>query len=310
MKRKFSIGRSLLASTLMTATQAEGDSTTLGIYPPIIKITAQPQAEVSVPLTLINKSKNEKLLDIDMLAFRSSGNSQGFLEYYTQTNTPHGTSSLLKTIKIFDGENQIKSIKIYPNEYKSIIITFVVPDKQSVDYYFSPVFTEASQSTEKSSTTINTLQSIGSHILVSVSPLQSPTTYISEMHTHPIIFNGPVKISLEAENPSPNFATIQGKISIYNLAGKKVHEENIPSSVILSKSAKNIQTNGKNIEIQGKFIGLYTAKTELTVNESEKLSKDTHFLYIPLFIVVIITILLFIVCGVGYKVIKKLNFKQ
>lgn len=302
-----------LAAVLTISTQVDAESTTLGIYPPLTKITAQPGASISVPITIINTSQDEKLLDISILGFKSSNNTQGIVEYYAKENIPHALSSFINTVKFYNEENQIKSIKLYAGEQKNLYIKFKAPEKNEADYYFSPVFTVSTASgLQKEQTTVKVSQSIASHILLSVNPTQSPTAYISSLSTSPIILSGPVKISLEITNESPNFISADGNITMYNVLGKKVAEAKIPESVILSNATKKISTkdNSNTIEITGTYIGFYTVKSEIRLNDTKNVSKETFFLYIPFTLLFLVCITLVILIGIGYRVIKKLNFKQ
>ncbi|MBP7832157.1 MAG: DUF916 domain-containing protein [Candidatus Levybacteria bacterium] len=301
------------AAAILLSTPVHAESATLGIYPPIIKITAQPGSAISIPITVVNASQNEKLVDISVLGFKSSNNTQGIVEYYGEENIPHALSSLINTVKFYDEDNQIKSIKLYAGEQKNLQVKFKAPGKTEADYYFSPVFTVNSTSeSQKEQTTVKVSQSIASHILLSVNPTQNPTAYISDLSSNPIILNGPVKISLEVTNDSPNYISTDGSIAIYNVLGKKVSEAKIAESIILSNSTKKIGTNDKQntIEITGTFIGLYSVKSELSLNNTKTVSKETFFLYIPFTLLLVVCVLLVVMLGVGYRVIKKLNFRQ
>ncbi len=306
MKRKLLVITLASGINSLAGTSVYAQSTSLGIYPTLTKITAQPQTEVSIPLTITNSSSDEKLLSIEFRGFRPSGDSLGSIEYYTSKNIPPTLNSFLNTIKVFDKEDQIKSIKLYPNESKILQLTFPAPKNFSSDYYFSPIFTSQSPlETSDKSTTVKISQSIGSNVLLSVEPLQKPKTHISELYIPPIIFDGPLRFSLRLENTAVNFSTTEGKISIYNLTGKKIAEKNIPESVILADSFRS-----EKIEIDEKFLGIYKAQASLRVNDTSLVIRETHFLYIPLFILVSAVVVLFILFGIGFRIIRKLNFKQ
>lgn len=299
---------------LLRYSNTQAAPSSIGIYPPSVKINSEPNTDVSIPITLLNNSEEEKLFQIDMLGFKKNSSSQGSIEYYTKNNMPQQLSNFLKTIKILDGENEVKSIKLYPAESKDLTVKFKTPGNTDSDYYFSPFFTSINPAESKNKdTTIQINQSIGSHILVAVGEPQKQKSYISKMNTNLLTVNGPVKIDLEIINTSPHFITITGNVSIYNFLGKKIAEKEIPSTTVLAESTKNItdsKSNNNNLEVEGSFLGLYTATSEIEINGTYKEIKQDSFIYLPFFALAVIFVVLFIVLGIAYKVIKKLNFSN
>lgn len=314
--RKFLTAVALTSGYMLSTKSAHANSTSLGIYPPVTRITALPGAVIRTPITIINNSNTEVLTGIKLLGFKAANENNGSVEYYNPgTKTPNDIDSLIKEVKMYDGKNQIKSLKLYPKEYKNLILELTTPNNQK-DYYFSVVFlTESEKSQNEEETTISVVQGIANHILLSVGPLQRPTARISEFSTASFSLGGTQSFQVEVDNTSSNFITTTGTVAIYNIFGKKVGEVKLLPGIILADSQR-YATNSlgaksqKVVWAENHTFGFYTAKAVIHVNKSKTITAETSFFSTPLMILIITTCLLFVSVSIFYRVIKKVNFRS
>lgn len=319
MKKKNYLIASLGLTLTLIPNKAEAKEIGLGVYPPLTRITANINTEVNTPLTIVNTSENEILVDIKLAAFKSSAKNNGTIDYMAKNDVPSDISSFLDDVKIKDGDSQIKSIKLYPKEYKKLNLFFTAPNTHEKDYYFSVVFSSESTTRpggDSKDTIANIHTSLASNVLLSVNPSQNPTAHINELSSTKFVLSGNPEIKLLVGNTSSNFTSASGTLSIYNMFGKKIQSLQLKKVIILADSERYMTTgkaakgNEKIIISNQKLLGIYTAKATIKINDFETISQQTSFISIPLFVVLIVTIALFIVLSILYKVIKKLNFKE
>lgn len=290
----------------------------LSVYPPLTRITANINSSVTTPLTVGNNSESEVLVDIKIIPFRSSDKNDGSIEYIAAKDVSSDMSSFLSDVKIIDGDSQIKSIKLYPKEYKKLSLSFTSSSERNKDYYFSVVFSTESTSrpSENTKDTIaNIHTSLASNVLLSVGTLRQPTARISELSTSKFVLSGKPEITLAVTNTSPTFLSASGNIDIYNMLGKKVQTIPIKRVIILSESERYLTTDtnlkGDKITVQKEnLLGMYTAKAVVRINDLETVTQQASFVSLPLFILIMVIIIFFIFLSILFKVIKKLNFKE
>lgn len=291
-------------------------TTALGIYPPLTRINALPGVDVKTPLTLINSSSEEVLLGIKVLGFKSSNDGNGSIDYFTSSDIPEHLSQFISKVNVYSDENQIKSIKLYPNESKNLIVQFKAPEKDS-DYYFSLVFIpEVANVSPNSETTVKILNGQATNLILSVGAVQGGTARISELTTTPIKLGKPAHIELEVTNTSKNYISATGDLFIYNLFGEKVGSIKLKPAIILADSDRkmiNATETSKNQTVtwNEKFtFGFYTAKAAIRINDTHTVYRETSFFTIPTGVLIAVIILFFIVISIVFRVIKKVNFKS
>lgn len=315
MKRILSSAFISTAAVLLTTNKVHAESTSIGIYPPLVRINALPKAQVRTPYTIVNRSNTEILATIRLIGFKASNEYNGTINYYSSETTPVELKQLMSDVKIFDGENQIKSIKIYPKESKNVIMEFIAPDTQK-DYYFSiALFEEVTKTLKEEETTVRITNVLASNVILSVGASQEDTAHISELTTNAFKLSGPVILKLQVNNTSKNFISATGNVNVYNIFGEKVGSVKLKPTLILSGSQRVMTNNDststiKTVNWDEKFtFGFYTAKAVIHINETAIIEKSTSFFSIPLSILILVVVILFVLISIVSRVIKKINFK-
>lgn len=308
-----SAGLSTLA-TFASYEESFGQVRELGIYPPLVRINALPNAQVRTPYTIVNKSETEILSTIKLMGYKASNDENGSISYYPTGATPAELKNLINEVKFFDGENQIKSIKLYPKESKNLIMEFIAPENEK-DYYFSVGLFEESDSAPKNEETVVKITNVlASNVLLSVGPSQQGTARVTEFTTSGFKLGGPAIFKLQVNNSSRNFVSTTGNVSIYNLFGEKVGSVELKPAITLANSQRylvnNKSSNLKEVTWdEGFTFGFYTAKAVVQVNKTMTIEKSTSFISIPLSVLLFVVVILFIVLSIMHRVLKKINFK-
>lgn len=295
---------------------AQSHEVSFGVYPPVTRIITAPHAAVASPISVFNNTNDILKLDIVLRAFRASDAQDGTIQYYTAKDTPTGAASFLNTVKIEDNKEQVKEINLYPNEYKKLTIIFPGP-VQPQDNYFSVIFLNKATEAKTDVSIIHVATGVAANVLVTEEKAASIVSITPELKTKSFLLAGPAKISLTLTNNSDSFISTSGNIYIYDIFGNRTARLPLKPAIILANSSRVITAavpvNSKTTDIVWgeKFLmGFYTVKASIAVNKTSSHTYETHFFAIPLFILLVSTLILFIVLSILYRALKKLNFKE
>jgi hypothetical protein len=314
-KKTLIISAPLIISTPIS--YAHASDTSISVYPPILQVKAGPGANVSAPVSIRNNGKEEVILDILFRPFASESTRIGSVSFVPSNQISKTESEFINKIKILDEDKEIKSINLYPNESKNLHVVFTAPVKP-VDYYLSLIFISKPQIKESTSkdttTTIST--GIATNMLISIQNAKQKTSgVITEFEAKKFIINNSPSMKLIVTNTNTTYASVGGTISIYNIFGKKITSIPLKQAYVLAKESRNLTTvlpqKDNNIMWNEKFLfGFYEAKATVTFDNIYTTSAQSTFLCIPLIILAIVCIMLFILLGILFRVINKLNFKN
>lgn len=288
---------------------AQKQDFSLSIDPSIIEVQATPPSTPEIKIRLSNKTETEANLSINMLPFRME--NDGRITYLSAAETKGTVSRIKDHFKVYDGITAVGGIKLAPLESKQLNLKIDVDNNlTSGDYYLAIVFSSQSKSGDQK-TTVASTGGIASLLLLSVSP-GSTSGRIAE-YSSPLLTNGPVPFKLLVGNDSNHYIIPRGRIKITDMFGKNVGRVDILPQYILANSNRYL-TDSKKLGIgqqtlvwPEKFLlGIYTA--ELTLNLSEKgpiYTRTIRFVSFPVLIVLAISIIIFVICGIILKVLRK-----
>lgn len=298
---------------ILLTEKVQADKVSLGVYPPLIRIRSEPDVTVAAPITVINTSDKKLNLSINLKAIQSASEKDGSVEYFPPHALSNKDSIFLRNVILKDDNNPIKSIELYPNESKKLILEFKSPNKAS-DYYFSVIFSSQVEN-ESSETVLKTSSGVATNVLVSIGSYQS-SGVITEFSTSRIVLKGPIRISLTVGNTGKSYTNASGSITIYDLFGNKAGYIPLRNAILLKDATRRLssglpQTDSSEIVWGEKFLfGFYTAKAVVSFDKVYSTSATTSFFAIPLFLLLALTVIFFIILSILFRVIRKLNFKE
>lgn len=264
---------------------AHAQELSLGIYPPILQIEANPPAKVSTPINLQNQSNRPVDLVIKLKMFRPSDSEDGSPVYLSDEE--QSKFKIFEKIKILEDKKEIKSISISPEQSRDLTVSIDLPkDQERGDYYFSILFI-SKDNINLDSTSSQAIGGIGANVLLSVGPKGATTGNVVEFSSSFFKSRGPSEFKLRVYNGSDHFITPQGTVSIKNIFGQTVGDLELKPLNILSKSTRQLndkKSTGNTIIWPEKFLlGVYAADLTVTLSDQGPLlRKKITFVALPI----------------------------
>lgn len=260
--------------------QARADSFSLGIFPPIIEITAKPPANVSTPLSIQNLSSEAVELNIIFKPFTAKDSENGQVLYQNDNKQ-------LPPLQITMNSEPITSVSLAPKQKKELTLNINIPrDTQSADYYFSIIFARSAppaggsgQETKDHSGT-EILGGLATNVLLSVGSTGIASGVIQEFSSPLFLEKGPVPFTVRVKNTGNHFIAPKGEIIIRNLLGEEVDRVNLLPVNVLAGSVRSIpsdtfDTSDTFAYWNEKFVlGPYRATLNLALSENGPLFKQ------------------------------------
>lgn len=302
------------------------DDLDIGIFPPILEITATPPASAQSLISLQNQNETPHNFQITVRPFKQSSQNNGQIEYPQNIDFQGPDPFLRQKIHFFDGENEIQTIRLEPLESKDIIMQIDL-DKNSPlgDYYFSVIFvTEPEQGENISNTKLPA--GIATNVLLSIGPKGDTTGFIQNFKTPIFLEHGPVPFTVSIENTSDHFIIPEGRINIKNIFGQPVAKLDLLPQYILSGSRRylidqnqasasaellsTIQSLKQSQPIvvwpEKLLLGVYTADLRISLGEKGPILKQTIvFFAFPVIPTLGISFLFMIILGISLRVLHK-----
>lgn len=298
----------------------------LGIYPPVLEISANPPAVVEGRIIVQNQNENPQKLDIIFRSFRPSQAGNGQIEYLADENIAGPDPLILQKIKVYDGDLEIKKFDLDPFQDKELTLKIDLErGAPSGDYYFSVIFvTEAATGLKQSGSSVPA--GIGTNVILSVGKKGATQGQISRFSAPFWLGSGPVPFTLLLKNTGDQYFIPTGRITIKDMIGRDVGRLDILPQYVLSGSQRYmVDTNqaspSANTEVlvarygnvhnvlvwPEKFLfGVYSADVLVKLSSTGPSFKRTlHFVSFPLYIIFGISLFAFILLGIYIKVRKK-----
>lgn len=268
----------------------------LGIYPPIIQVIAQPPAKIDTPITIQNLGDEALSLNIILRPFTAS-QTDGQPSYLSQNDFFGENPLFFQNVQIQEAQNPIQSLNLSPKQEKKLNLHIEIPkDESQSEYYFSVLFistgTKPSAGNQSQS-----MAGIGTNVLLSLGPKRETKGTLKEFSAPFFSKKGPLPFTVRVENTSDHFITPKGRILIKNMFGQTVGDLNLLPQNILRKTERTLTTEGasKAFWMEKFLLGIYTANLTLYLSDNgPRFERSIHFVGMPIQIAIGILIAAFI----------------
>ena len=300
---------------------AFAQSTSLKVTPSLIRIEAKPPADVWTPFTIENNSDQPVSFTIGYKAFDPQASSKGHVVFLNDgTIIPGLDKKIFEKMQIVDDQNiSHDTIALGPQQKMRLRLRILLPNSEPTsDYYFSLIFLETPPALDQNISNYNiesqrsysTLQTgIGINVLLAIGDKETQQASIETFSAPLFIGKGPVPFNLSLKNSGNHYITPHGKILIKNIFGQTVGKVDVPSTIILVNTDRDLseesntkltlfgdsQSNPQSSLIWPEtfILGVYTATLTLTLsNDGPVYIRTINFVGFP--VVLLLEILIFI----------------
>lgn len=305
MKFSFSFLTAFLVVVFILPQIAFADSTSIGIYPPIIRLVTTPSTTVTTPVNLTNYSTSPRTILLRALPFTGSSSPTQSISYLPNTKPLQVEQLPFKNVQLLNSDGgPISSLTLAPMQTQQITLSVAPSPKfDHQDYYFSLL---ALVSPSGNSGQISTVLGVSSAVLISVSPVD-PSVTISKFKAPSFLIHGPVTFSVRLKNSTNTLVKTSEKLTIKNMLGKKVAEISLPQTLLLAKATRKLDGDSGISWKENHLFGLYTATLEVGVNGKTILTSQRHFTAMPVMASIVVSIILLFLITMYLRVMKKLQ---
>lgn len=306
---------------------AQGNALSLGVFPPILEITADPPAKIESTIIIQNQNERTQTLDILFKSFRLSSKGNGEIEYVHEGKIEGPDPLILQKIKVYDQENQVEKIVLEPFEVKELKLKInLEPQAPIGDYYFSVIFVSEDRFWANTSQAA-VPAGIGTNVILSVGKKGETSGEIVELSSPLFVSEGPVLFTLLLQNNSPQYITPKGRITIKNIFGKEVGRLDILPQYILSNAKRymiDLDQASPSAELEKiierspakhpaliwpeKFLfGAYSATAKIKLSGTgPDFETSITFFALPLYVIFAISFFAFVLIGIYIRVRRKI----
>lgn len=320
--------------TFHLAQSAYADGTNLTISPSIIRLQAQPPADIHAPFTIENKSDDAISFKIGYKLLDPQNSQNGIVTFLKDgQSVPGQDPHFFDKVQVIDNDNFSHDIiELGPKQKKHLILRITLPPgERTADYYFSLIFLQSVSEIDQIQTNQDikdqpsaiTLQSgIGNNIFLAVGPKQAPQAKIDTFTTPQFKVSGPVPFLLRVSDQGSHYLNPHGTITIKNLFGKTVGKISLPNSVILAGTSKTYsstpnQTTASNNQLlagstivwpEKLLLGMYTANLELSLSDQGPVvARTARFMVLPISFLLSLSIVMLGIIVIVWRIRLKLR---
>lgn len=315
---------------------AANNEFSLGIYPTTIQIDAENGSKPEATINIENKSKEEVTLIPTFRIFTDSHKHNGEIEYISDKDLDESEKELLNKLKIYDadqtsGEAGISTNKItlLPYQTKELKLNIDLGQSQGRgDYYFSVIFTTEAKNQLADESVTQITPGIATNIILSIGKKDIAAGSIEEYKSPSLLFTGPIPITLLIANNGKNSFIPSGEIVFKNMFGRRIGITQIKPGIIPSgakrylTSQDNKLTQEEALRLQNKYqinndvmtwndkflFGIYTADLRIQLSPTTPaFERSINFIVLPIYMIGIITVILFIGLSIYIKAKRKTN---
>jgi len=255
-----------LCTLSLSSTKVDASEFSIGIYPPLLKIQAQPPAIIRAAITIQNLSENSVNLDL-LIKPLGALNENEHKVFFSQ-------------VQVVDKATPVKSLNLGPKQKKDLFVKMdIAKDIPQKDYYFSIQFiSKADTLALEKETNYSQIQGGISLIVLTSIGKQDVKAVIEDFSSPFFATKSFVPFVITIKNKGTHLISPSGTITIKNMFGQMVGQIHIPSVNILKESARSI-----NLSWNKHFIfGLYTATLDIASSkESPVFSRSLSFFALP-----------------------------
>ncbi|MEK7573272.1 MAG: hypothetical protein AAB531_02500 [Patescibacteria group bacterium] len=267
-------------SLLILPKTVEAEQRGIGVYPPIIKITASAPSDISVPISVKNMEDKPIEATISIRPFKID--QSGAINYILYKDYTREVSALIETVVLQEENQNVSKLVFSPNGIKNLKLKIDIgKDQKEKDIYFSVLFLVTNQDSSENTrsllsigTATNVLLAIGENTLPSYQDRFSSSVLTSE---------GNLKFKITLANTGKHFMSIKPQLIIKNVFGKEIEILNLKEENILLGQTKELSnTNPDNLVISGKkyYFGPYIAILSLNTAGQETISNKSITIFV------------------------------
>jgi hypothetical protein len=302
---------------------ANAQGVSLGIYPPVIQIEAQPPASITAPITLENYEETEITLRIALKAFTASDRQNGEVRFLEDNESMRGDPTIFQKVRILENGSSIQELTIGGRQQKKVDLEIKIKEGDPLwDYYFSVIFVSKAELSQAPNSGLGA--GIATNVLLSVGPKGEPKGSIEEFSTPLFVEAGPVPFTVRVKNRGDHYLTPTGAILIKNMFGQTIgNVELLPVNILAgtirampdsAQSEENPKPEIRNTKYPvavwpEKFLlGPYSATITLGLTDKGPVfTKTIHFIAIPVQLVLGIVIGAIIIFMIRQRIKKKFS---
>ncbi len=297
----------------------------LGIYPPIIDITATPPAQIKAPITVSNDSDKPVELLIALQPFKGQRTNDGQIEFVPDLTGPD--PKLFEKVQIIDGDTAVDTVNIDARQEKTLTFLLDIDKETSFgDYYFSVIFVSKNKN-QPSNSSADTPSGVGTNVLLSIGPKGKTRGSVDSFTSPFFVTGGPIKFDLALNNDSDHFILPTGAVIVQNIFGQRVGKVDLLPQYLLAHSTRYLRHRPESsassqfiekIDRQvgtpyvlwpEKFLlGIYSATATIALSDNGPvITSTTYFIALPVPFIVFASIVVFVIAGIYLRVTKKLS---
>jgi hypothetical protein len=272
----------------------------LGIFPPILEINADPPAKVESTITIQNLSENTRDVAVIFKSFRLSDDGRARIEYISDDNELIGPDPLiLQKVKLYEEDTPVTKVTLEPLESKNL--TLIID--------------------------IGSPGGIGTNVILSVGRKGEIKGEIVKFEAPFLVTSGPVPLTLLLKNNSAQYVTPRGRITIKNMLGKDAGRVDILPQYLLSNSQrymvdsdqaspsaeledqiKKLSSDHNVLIWPGKFmLGFYTAQAHVKLSEDgPEFDRTIRFFALPFSVIFAVSFFSFVLIGIYLRIKRKI----
>lgn len=225
--------------------KADASALSLGIYPPIIQVQADPPANIDSPITIQNLGSETVDLDIVFKPFTAKDSENGEIKYLLEKDGVPGANPLIfQKIQLFEGDHAVRNITLAPSEQKKLNFRLKISKDEPIsDYYFSIVFLNTPKTPNLPNSPNTQAQGgVAVNVLLSIGKGQAKGV-IEEFSSPLFLEKGPVPFTVRVKNTGKHVIAPIGQILIKNFFGQTVGKVDLLPVNILSQTTRAIPSN-------------------------------------------------------------------
>lgn len=273
----------IILYSLFFIPQANAESVSLAVDPPIFQINSTPPANIFSPLTIENRGESGLNLTVSFKPFVPTDREDGQIKYVKE--------ELGIDVKLLDEFGQATSeFELSPKQKRNFSLSINLPsDAKSSDYYFSIIFLTGKSSKADVSSS-ESIAGIASNVLLSIGS-GKVTGEIAQFSAPFFSEKGPVPFTIRVKNTSNHFINPKGEILIRNIFGQTIGRVDLAQVNILADSVRNIPSEDyfdedKNLPYnlaaywpQNFLLGPYKASLSIALSDTGPLFKRSIFFF-------------------------------
>lgn len=291
---------------------AHAQNLSVGVYPPILQIQADPPAKVNSQITIQNLSDQNMSYSISYAPFKA-GDLMNGLPAYEEGLSPI-YRDLFTKIQIKENDKAVNSVDLMPKQKKALELNIdISPETDLGDYYFSIIFTSSTTNEKNETSFTGAKAGIASNVLLSVGPETRPEGQIIDFSSPKFLTSGPIGFKLNLANTGKKYFTIKGNVKVTNMFGQVVGNINVLPVNVLSNSQrlipseKNPDPQNPKIFYDEEFLmGIYTAEAKIALSDDGPIViKKLTFFAFPTEAIIAVSLIFIFLVGVIRKIKRK-----